>query len=479
MDVTSYKAAANEEVIIGVPMVDSFSASSMADDALSIPPKKLPKNTLSIYEINSPSQRWRILFIAACISILTPVTDTIILPALVALRDDLPGSTPDTDAALVSIYMGAVGLCNLGWGPASDYYGRRAPLAVALVLFLGASLGCYWAPSAGTLLGTRAAQGAVVGATIAITQGVIADTFAPAERGTALGLFFIPLLFGPIVAPVIGGALTASFGWRSVFAFLAVFGAFIGAFAILLPETHHYFALRAWRALNEAANKVPVVVAEEDDIRAPSASACAPWAPLIHLFDSSLAQYMAVATVNFASMFVSLTTLPSLCAAPPISLSPAAVGAAFLPVGLAMMLGSVVGGKASDRAAAERPTCPVARLTPSLRGALLMLPGLVGFGVAARAQSLGGILASQVLIGLGQSLFQPGFFAFISSARQSHAAAVAAAAMAASFASAGVAISAAPPIATAVGFDGLFYILAALSGFSLIIANIEPKEVAE
>lgn len=423
---------------------------------------------LSIYDIRSSSARWRILLIAAFISILTPVTDTIILPALVAIRDDLPGSTPDTDAALVSVYMGSVGLCNLGWGPASDYFGRRRPLFLSLILFLAATPGCLFAPTASTLLAARAAQGCVVGATIAVTQAIVADTFAPHERGTALGLFFVPLLIGPILAPVIGGALTASFDWRSIFSFLAVAGAFVFMLVLQLPETHHYYSLKAWR--NNVNNRECVVI-EESNIQIPLGSACVPWAPLFHLVDRELTPFILLAAVQFACMFVTLTTLPSLCASPPLSLPPAIIGATFLPIGFAMLLGSVMGGRASDRAAAAHPDRLSARLIPSLRGASLMIPGLIGFGISAKIQSLSGILISHVLVGLGQSIYQPGFFAFISSARQSQAAAVAASAMAASFAAAGIAISAAPPIAAAVAYDGLFYILAACTLISLVIAS--------
>ena len=53
--------------------------------------------------------------------------------------------------------------------------------------------------------------------------GVVADIFPPEERGTASGLFMIPLLIGPIVGPLLGGGLAQAFGWRSTFICLTVF----------------------------------------------------------------------------------------------------------------------------------------------------------------------------------------------------------------------------------------------------------------
>jgi MFS family permease len=39
-------------------------------------------------------------------------------------------------------------------------------------------------------------------------QGVVADVFEPAIRGTAAGLFMIPLLVGPLLGPLLGGVLS-------------------------------------------------------------------------------------------------------------------------------------------------------------------------------------------------------------------------------------------------------------------------------
>jgi MFS family permease len=394
--------------------------------------------SLSIYDLPR-TRRYRILFIAACISILTPVTDTIILPALIALHGDLAGSTPDSDAALVSVYMGAIGIFNLLWGPLSDRFGRKRPLAAAVAAYIATTLGCLFSPSAATLLVARACQGAVVGATIVCTQAVVADVFVPAERGTAMGLWLVPLLVGPIIAPVIGGVITAAFGWRAIFSFLTALGAITALLVWALPETHQWLALRDWRALG---NTSPILEEEAGLLQKPRPRS--PLAPLVSLVDASLAPFIALAAISFGGMFVSLTTLPSLLSAPPHYLSPAVMGACFLPVGFAMLIGSVCGGVASDKWQGPRF---VDRLRPSLTGAFLIIPGLLGFGFSAVNSSLGGLLFAHVLIGLGQALFQPGFFAFLSESRQADVGGVSAASMALSFAIAGAFISVGPPLA--------------------------------
>ena len=74
-----------------------------------------------------------------------------------------------------------------------------------------------------------------------VSTSAIADTWAAEQRGTALGLWGIPLLVGPVVGPVIGGAVAQEFTWRGTFVVLIVFGA-IGALLSLFvqPETMPY-----------------------------------------------------------------------------------------------------------------------------------------------------------------------------------------------------------------------------------------------
>lgn len=96
------------------------------------------------------------------------------------------------------------------------------------------------------------------------------------------------------------------------------------------------------------------------------------------VFDMDIAPFLFVSMVQFASMFVSLTLLPVRLAAPPYALSPTLIGVCFLPSGFGMMLGSVVGGRVSDRATEEGFASR--RLVPALAGSLLLPLGCFGYG---------------------------------------------------------------------------------------------------
>lgn len=235
-------------------------------------------------------------------------------------------------------------------------------------------------------------QGAVVGSTISITLGVVADAFSPSERGMAMGIFMIPLLVGPIAAPVIGGALSAAFGWQSLFYLLAVLGALLFLLALTLPETHHHIVLSARRA---ASTGTTAPVEDEELIVKPTFQA--PWKPLAYLVEGEILPYVALSAALFASMFVSLTQLPLLLAAPPYSLGESATGLMYLAIGGTMMVASVVGGAASDHAnnvavararavaaASGKPIfypAPAVRLLPNAIGALMLPAGCLIFGL--------------------------------------------------------------------------------------------------
>jgi DHA1 family bicyclomycin/chloramphenicol resistance-like MFS transporter len=52
-----------------------------------------------------------------------------------------------------------VGIGTLLWGPASDKFGRRSMYMAGMVVFLGTTLGCLFAPTIGVLVAMRGLQG--------------------------------------------------------------------------------------------------------------------------------------------------------------------------------------------------------------------------------------------------------------------------------------------------------------------------------
>ncbi|MFF7245561.1 MFS transporter [Embleya sp. NPDC008237] len=102
-----------------------------------------------------------------------------------------------------------------------DIAGRRRIFRIGVTLFALTSLACVFAPTAGTLIGLRAAQGAAAALVIPQTFGLIRAMFDGDELSKALGTIGPVMGLSAVLGPVLGGVLTHAdlFGtsWRAVF----------------------------------------------------------------------------------------------------------------------------------------------------------------------------------------------------------------------------------------------------------------------
>ena len=101
------------------------------------------------------------------------------------------------------------------WAPLSEVYGRR--LAVFPPYFIGA---CFTFATAASkdlsaIFITRFFAGFFSSAPVTNTGGVLGDIFSPAERATALAGYSMAVAGGPLLAPIVAGAISVSgVSWR-------------------------------------------------------------------------------------------------------------------------------------------------------------------------------------------------------------------------------------------------------------------------
>ena len=372
------------------------------------------------------------------------------LPALVSVQQNL-NATPDTVSATVSAYIGAVGVGQLLWGPLSDKFGRLTILYPALFVYLALTIGCGLSPDIYSLIVFRTLQGLVVGSTLVSAQAIIADIYAPAERGAATGAFLAPMLVGPIIAPLIGGALADAFTWRSTFYLLLVMTLLICLCCyFIVPETQHYKVAKKTPSLDTKLYPEPAIMSPSE---------------LIRLFvDEELYPHFMVMSVTFAAMFTVLTIVPQFLAVEPYNLSAGIIGVCYLPVGFAMLLGALSGGAISDESAKRFPQHPAGRLVFSLMGAFFTVLADIAFGfVLAYKANIAVVLIMQSLVGFGQAFYMPGNLGHCSAVKQDVAAAAGAVTMFFCFASAAVSISVSVVFANDIGIEYYYLILAGLT----------------
>lgn len=173
----------------------------------------------------------------AALATLGPFSIDAYLPAFAGIQEALGASNLEIQQTL-SAYLFAFGLMFLFHGALSDSFGRRPVILVAIVVYTIASVGAALSGSMHALIVWRVVQGLSVGAGMVVGRAMIRDLYGAEDSQRLMSM--VTLFFGlaPAIAPVIGGWLFASLGWRSIFWFLACVGVVLTVFGwIRLPET--------------------------------------------------------------------------------------------------------------------------------------------------------------------------------------------------------------------------------------------------
>ncbi len=124
----------------------------------------------------------------------------------------------------ISLYLVFTALIQLVAGPLSDRFGRRSVTLFSLVIFVFASLGCYYAQSLEMFLFFRLLQGTVA-AGFLMSRAVIRDISTDEhESASLIGYVAMGMALIPLFAPGIGGIIDTAFGWRFIFVFMAIIG---------------------------------------------------------------------------------------------------------------------------------------------------------------------------------------------------------------------------------------------------------------
>ena len=161
----------------------------------------------------------------------------VFLPALPAIQEAFTVSAGRAQMVL-SVSLAAIAFSTLGFGPASDRFGRRPVMVVGLVIFLVGSVICVVAPSIEILILGRVVQAVGGAAGMVLSRAIIRDLYDRETAAKMLAYMVTALVLAPMVAPLIGGVLNDVSGWRSIFVFTGVAGLATLALAYpRVPET--------------------------------------------------------------------------------------------------------------------------------------------------------------------------------------------------------------------------------------------------
>ncbi len=179
-------------------------------------------------QIEGPARTpWGLVVLLGALTAFAPRSIDMYLPSLPAIGATLRASPEATQATLSTFFLG-MALGQFLYGPASDRFGRRAPILIGALVYALASAACALAPTIEALQGARFVQalGGCAGAVVA--RAIVRDRFNHQDTARILSLLMLIMGLAPILAPLAGGAILAAAGWRAIFWTLAGFGVLIG-----------------------------------------------------------------------------------------------------------------------------------------------------------------------------------------------------------------------------------------------------------
>ena len=157
--------------------------------------------------------------ITVCLMIATlmqALDSTIANVALPYMQGSLSASYDQITWVLTSyVVMAAIMTAPVGW--LSARFGRKNLFITCLVGFTITSMLCGIAGSLTQMVLYRLLQGGFGAALVPLSQSTLLDIYPVEQRGTAMSIWGMGVMVGPILGPMLGGYLTYDFNWRYVF----------------------------------------------------------------------------------------------------------------------------------------------------------------------------------------------------------------------------------------------------------------------
>jgi DHA1 family bicyclomycin/chloramphenicol resistance-like MFS transporter len=174
----------------------------------------------------------------AMTALITPLAVHLFFPVIPAIKVAM-GINDAYAQFTFSVALFGMALATLFYGSLSDRYGRRPVLLSGLGLFLVGSVVSAFAPSPAALVLGRFVQAIGAGCALTLVRAIARDAYRAEQLVKAIAYLTMFGTLGPMISPIIGGALTDTLGWRSVFGFALIAGGAISVSCYLvLYETH-------------------------------------------------------------------------------------------------------------------------------------------------------------------------------------------------------------------------------------------------
>lgn len=327
-------------------------------------------------------KKWLILGMISAITFLCPLASSIFAPGTSFMMREFGETSHLLAAFTISVFVLGFAVGPLFLSPLSEIYGRRIVLNLSNIIFCAFNLGCALAPNLTGLIIMRFLTGLGGSACLTIGSGIISDLFPTQERGKAMALYSLGVLFGPVLGPIFGGFIAQRANWRWDF-YIAFIAACIltAGIAAFLRETNPVVLIN-WKTnrLREELSRPELanILTQEAD-----AEALAPRTilkrgiirPLKLLFTSPIVFLLSLyVAFGFGLLFLLFTTITQVYI-DTYGWDPEMCGLAFLGIGIGFLLAVIFVARTSDATIVRLAKANNGIFEPEMR-----LPTCVFFG---------------------------------------------------------------------------------------------------
>ena len=170
-----------------------------------------------------PSQKEEIVPYRALITVcammatlMQSLDSTIANVALPYMQGSLSASSDQITWVLTSyITAAAIMTAPVGW--ISARFGLKRLFLISMMGFTVASMLCGIAETLPEMVVFRLLQGVFGAALVPLSQSTMLNIYPPEKRGSAMAIWGMGVMVGPILGPTLGGYLTEIYNWRWVF----------------------------------------------------------------------------------------------------------------------------------------------------------------------------------------------------------------------------------------------------------------------
>jgi MFS transporter, DHA2 family, multidrug resistance protein len=158
-----------------------------------------------------------LISIAVMLATIMQVLDTTIANVALPHMQGSLSATQDQITWVLTSYIVASAIMTLPTGWLAGRFGRKQVFLVSTAGFTLTSLLCGVAGSIEAMVFYRILQGCFGAAIVPLAQATMLDINPREKHGSAMALWGVGVMIGPILGPTLGGYLTEYYNWRWVF----------------------------------------------------------------------------------------------------------------------------------------------------------------------------------------------------------------------------------------------------------------------